>query len=239
MRTISGRVVAHARQRGPLQVLGSCLDWGARFALGSVAPSAALPGGFVHDGAAHDYTRHRYHYTWLNERAVEVAIAADALARVNPGAVLEVGNVLAHYQPVAHRVVDKYEAAPGVENVDVLDVTTDRPLDLVITISTLEHVGFDEPVQDPDKVGRSVDHLRSLLAPGGRLLATVPVGYNPSLDDLLRGGELSFTRLSALRRAGRSNRWAQVPLHEIWDAPYDRLLATASGIVVAEAGGLP
>ena len=69
---------------------------------------------------------HDYHYTWLNERAVEVALALDLLER-HPGAsVLEVGNVLGHYVPFEHTVVDKYEQAPGVLNEDVADLDLGR-----------------------------------------------------------------------------------------------------------------
>ena len=64
---------------------------------------------------------------------------------------LEVGNVLGHYVPVEHLVVDKYEQAPGVLNDDVADLDLGRQFDLVLAVSTLEHVGLDEETRDPDK----------------------------------------------------------------------------------------
>jgi hypothetical protein len=138
---------------------------------------------------------------------------------------------------VAHTVADKYERAPGVHNVDVVDVGDGDlagPYDLILAVSTLEHVGLDEEVQDPDKPARAVARLASLLAPGGRLFCTFPVGYNPALDERLRTDGLGFTRLTALRRTGRDNRWVQAPLDEVWGVPYDRLLYTAHAVVVAE-----
>ena len=235
---IARRVTRHARERGVLPVLADCTSWGLRWAAGR--PRAGRPGSvFEHEGRSHRYLRHPYNYTWLNERAVEIPLATavldDALAAgVAPQRVLEVGNVLGHYRPVRHRVVDRYERAPGVENVDVVDIDPDARFDLILSISTLEHVGFDEPVTDPGKPLRALEHLGSLLAPGGRLWCTFPTGYNPALDEGLRAGTLGFDRLTALRRTGRDNRWVQMPVSQVEGVPYEWLLYTAHAVVVAE-----
>jgi len=236
--TIARRISRHARTRGLAPVVADCASWAARWALGR--PLAGRPtAAFGHEGTALSYLRHPYNYTWLNERAVEVPLAAAALSEAGPTArVLEIGNVLAHYRQVTHPVVDKYEQAPGVHNVDVVDIGAGTglagPFDLVLAISTLEHVGLDEDVRDPDKPARAVAHLASLLAPGGRLWCTFPVGYNAALDERLRSDGLGFTRLTALRRTGRDNRWEQVPVDDVWGTAYDWLLYTAQAIVVAE-----
>ena len=231
--TIARRITRHARTRGLAPVVADCASWAARWALGR--PRTGRPTAtFGHDGHALPYLRHAYNYTWLNERAVEVPLAAAVLTEAGDRRVLEVGNVLAHYLPVSHPVVDKYEQAPGVHNVDVVDIDLPGPFDLVLAISTLEHVGFDEEVRDPGKPARGIAHLASLLAPGGRLWCTFPVGYNPALDEGLRTGGLGFTRLTALRRTGRDNRWEQVPVDDVWGTGYDWLLYTAQAVVVAE-----
>jgi hypothetical protein len=233
---IAARVARHARIRGLAPVVADCLTWGVRRVL--AGPGTRTPGTFVVDGTALPYFRHGYHYTWLNERAVEIPLAEAALDAAGTSArVLEVGNVLGHYRPVTHTVVDKYERSPGVRNVDVVDIGADLagPYDLILAVSTLEHVGLDEAVQDPEKPARAIAHLTSLLAPGGRLWCTFPVGYNPALDERLRDGRLGFDRLTALRRTGRANRWEQVPVDDVWGIPYDRLLYTAHAIVVAES----
>ncbi|MCA0145153.1 class I SAM-dependent methyltransferase [Blastococcus sp. LR1] len=232
--TIAARVARHTRNRGVLPVLTDCLAWGARWAVGRPLAGRPATATFAHDGSVHSYLRHPYNWTWLNERAVEVPLAAAVLAGAGGQRVLEVGNVLAHYQHVAHTVVDKYEQAPGVLNEDVAELTLTGPYDLILAVSTLEHVGLDEDVRDPDKPARAIARLTALLAPGGRLWCTFPVGYNPDLDRQLRSGELGFTRLSALRRTGPANRWEQVPLESVWDVDYDWLLYTAHAVVVAE-----
>jgi SAM-dependent methyltransferase len=228
------RVTSHARNRGILPVAASSVSWAARWAAGrplAGRPSAAT---FRYDGTTNRYLRHPYNWTWLNERAVEVPLAAAVLAGSKAERVLEIGNVLGHYQAVGHTVVDKYERAPGVLNIDVADLELPESYDLILAVSTLEHVGLDEEVQDPGKPARAIARLASLLAPGGRLWCTFPVGYNEALDRQLRAGELGFTRLTALRRLGPSNRWEEAPVDEVWGTGYDWLLYTAQAIVVAE-----
>jgi hypothetical protein len=163
-----------------------------------------------------------------------VPIAARVVAQHDPRRVLEVGNVLSHFVDFGHRVVDKYEQAPGVENADVLDITAPDPYDLVLAISTLEHVGWDESPRNPELALEAVDHLASLVAPGGELMLTLPCGFNPVLEGALREGRFGFDDVRALRRFGPLGpRWREVDPADAWDAPYDQLLCIASAVIVA------
>lgn len=227
------RIGPHVRERGPFGVAVALVGWFGAWVRGRVVVGRTTPRSFHVDGRRIRYVHHPYNTTWLNERAVEVALALQVLDEHGHGDVLEVGNVLSHYGRGGHRVVDKYERHPQVENVDVVGLSAVRCYDLVLSISTLEHVGLDEPVRDPAKVEVAVERMRSALRPGGLLWVTVPVGYNRHLDRALRSGELGLEPVVALRRH-RGNRWVQVGMDEVWDAPYDRLLYTAHGLVVAE-----
>lgn len=214
-------------------MLRACLTWGARYAAGRLHRPAPVP--FEHGGVTHHQLHHPYNWTWLNERAVEVPLALAVLAAAPPGArVLEVGNVLAHYGATGHTVVDKYERAPGVLNEDVSTVPLEGGYDLVLAVSTLEHVGFDEELRDPGKAVAAVRRLADALAPGGRLWLTVPTDYNPDLEAALREDRLGMTSLTALRRSAPGRRWEQVPVDQAWGAPYDWLLYTAQAVLVAE-----
>ncbi len=124
-------------------------------------------GTFEFAGRSYPYCVHLHNRSWRNERIVEVPIVwAEIAAR--PGArILEIGNVAAHYQRFRRDTVDKYEPFPGVVNEDIVEFRAVRPYDLVVSISTLEHVGFDEEVRDPGKSLRAVEAIRRLLAPGG------------------------------------------------------------------------
>lgn len=78
--TIARRVRSHARTRGLVPVLADCASWGARWAVGRPGAGRSSAATFRYDGADHPYLRHAYNYTWLNERAVEVPLAAAVLA---------------------------------------------------------------------------------------------------------------------------------------------------------------
>ena len=111
-------------------------------------------------------------------------------------------------------VVDRYELALGVWNIDVLTIDS-GPYDLIISISTSTMWGWDEDSEDADKPLRAVEHLASLLAPGGRLLVTMPVGYNPHVDSALRSGIFTFDELRYRRRVSHSNRWTEIPATDV------------------------
>jgi hypothetical protein len=88
--------------------------------------------------------------------------------------VLEVANVLSHYFAVDHDILDKFESGGSVRTEDVVSFRTADRYDLIVSISTLEHVGWDEEPQDAGKISRAIANLSDHLAPGGRLLATLP-----------------------------------------------------------------
>jgi len=164
---------------------------------------------FVVDGREYDYLWHPFESTWRSERAVEIPIGLAELRNADPRRTLEIGNVLRKYTspPARHLVVDRYEHAPGVINADALTYSG-GPYDLIVSISTLKHIGYDEEPRDAARAVRAVEHLRGLLRPEGTMLATIPIGYNRDLDDALRDGSLD-ARVSHLARTGRL-RWEQL-----------------------------
>jgi SAM-dependent methyltransferase len=225
------RVRTRARQRGVPRTLREMASWCAGYAAGLPRTVAGSGPGFTFDGREYRLLYHRHGFTWLNERAVEVPIAARAVADAASGRVLEIGNVLAHYGHGGHTVVDKYERGPGVLNVDALEYAPADPYDLIVSVSTLEHIGWDEVVREPRRAERSVEALATHLRPGGTLLVTLPVGYNPVLDEAIRAGSVPFSTLRALRRTGRTA-WVEDEPSAVWDVPYDHLVCAASAVVV-------
>lgn len=196
---------------------------------------------FTFDGRRYRYFYHRYNTTWKTERVVEVPIVWDIVRRHRGRRILEVGNVLAHYFPVAHDRLDKYEQGEGVINQDVVDFRAERPYDLIVSISTLEHVGWDEETRDPQKILRAIENLEGLLAPGGTMVVTLPLAYNPNADALLREGRIRFTRRHCLKRTSHDNRWAEVEWTEIegsqFDAPFRRINGLVIGVIEAGRQG--
>lgn len=188
---------------------------------------------FTFQGERLPYFLHRYNNTYRNERAVEVAVARWFLTREDNGRLLEVGNVLSHYGLTGHTVVDKYEPGEGVINADVVDYKPDELFDTVVTLSTLEHVGWDEEPREPEKVFAAFDAVRAFLAPGGRLLVTIPIGYNATLDDGLRGGRLTFDEEIWLLRTTRTNDWRECDREEALAAKYGHPFPAANALYVA------
>jgi hypothetical protein len=169
-------------------------------------------GSFEWDGEELDYLLHPYTSTAANERAVEVPIARRFIER-RAGAGLEVGNVLRHYGPGDWRVVDLYEAAPGVDNVDVFEVV--ERFDWVVAVSTLEHVRWDAPDRwDPRGAIDAVAHLRARLNPGGALLVSVPFGQHPYLDGAILSGGLEPDVQGSLVYEGHY--WRAIPGEAVW-----------------------
>lgn len=204
------------------------------------APAARLARrgrGFTFNGRRLPYFVHPYYETWRTERAVEIPLALEAIERHRSGRVLEVGNVLAHYGLGGHEVIDRYESGSGVRNEDVVEARLDGRYDVIVSISTLEHVGFDEDVEDPRKPVTAVEHLAEALAPGGELFVTVPLGYNHALDAALADDAFAFDEIGYLRRRTAANDWEQVGEHEArrW-ARYGYPFNNANVIAAARRG---
>jgi hypothetical protein len=230
---LGARVREAAATYGMRTVAREFARWGAGALAGVPWTLARSHGEFEFDGGRYRYLYHRYKLTWLTERAVEVPVVQAIVDRYAGKQVLEVGNVLSHYRPQRHLVLDRHEHAPGVLNRDVVESEGLGTFDLIISISTLEHVGWDERPREPGKAVKATETLRSLLAPGGLLVLTLPVGYNPSLDAAVRDGRIELSRCAALRRAGAGPRWHELPLADAWAVPYDFLLYRAGAVVFA------
>jgi hypothetical protein len=156
------------------------------------------------------YFNHWYNTTWNNERTIEIPIICRYLSENMDDNILEIGNVLSHYFKINHDVVDKYEKAEGVINEDVVDFQTSKKYNLIISISTLEHVGWDEIPRDPEKIFSAIDNLKLHLAPEGKLVVTLPLGQNSILDNYLETGKIKFTENYYLRRITKSNKWKEL-----------------------------
>lgn len=174
--------------------------------------------------------------TWAGERAVEIPIAKLYLDQYADRNVLEVGNVMSHYFPAAHDILDKFEKGKGIINEDIIDFSPAKQYDLVLSISTFEHIGFDDEATGASgqKIQTAIAACtKKLLKPDGKLVITVPLGYNPDLDRMIRCGELKPTREFYLRRLQKLD-WVASSKEEALQCRFRTPFPYANAILVAE-----
>jgi hypothetical protein len=191
---------------------------------------------FQLDGRSFPYHVARGNRTWDNERAVEIPLVrAELERRGHSDGVLEVGNVLGHYFDISHPVLDKYEQDPHVTwNEDIVSFQPPFAPELILSISTLEHVGHSERPHDPEKFRRALEVLLGWLAPGGRLVFTVPLGYNPAVREYLDAPHGARSGLRCMRRTTLDNLWRQADYAEVRDLRYGRPFPCANAIALVE-----
>jgi len=194
---------------------------------------------FAFQGATLECFYHAYNMTWACERCVEIPIARAYLGQHVGRRILEVGNVLSHYGPVAHDVLDKFEKGEQVINQDIVSFHPTTKYDLILSISTFEHIGFDDAADEGSaaKIKTAIQSCRQLLEPTGKLVLTVPIGYNPELDEMLKRGELPFQREFYLRRTGRQQ-WEPCDKSAARRCRYRRPFPYANAILAAECSAL-
>lgn len=171
-----------------------------------------------------------YNKTWRNERQIELPPALELLRQSDPKETLELGNVLSNYERVQHVVVDKYEEQVWTVREDIVDYRPGRTFRLIMSISTLEHVGWDEEDRDSAKFTLSLHHLVELLAPGGQLWATVPLGYSPYADAFLANPEDGFEVHFMTRVSVRPGDWTETASASPGTFPYLREVPTATAV---------
>lgn len=191
-------------------------------------------------GIQYPYFTHAYNATWRNERCVEIAVAQGFLDGLKGYKVLELGNVMSYYDP--HRgdpdfyssyvVVDKYERSPSVLNIDFVDYQTKELYDAFISISTFEHIGWDETPKDEAKVMRALKRIDDLVARKENVLVSFPLGYHPTLDAIVRDHEHGFKRYSCLVRTSRSNDWVETDPSDALRRPYGSTFEAANALFV-------
>lgn len=177
---------------------------------------------FTFQGATYRYFLSPHNFTWEHERIIEVPIIWKMVKENDGKKILEVGNVLSHYMSVKHDIVDKYEKAHGVINKDIIDFQSNSQYDLIVSISTFEHIGDDEVPPDSTKILDAIGNVKNLMAPGGMAVITFALGYNPGLDRLLSEGMVIFSDKYCMRRASRLNTWVEVNFDAVHNPTYDK-----------------
>lgn len=190
---------------------------------------------FTLNSQQYNYLYHT-HGSWKNERAVEVPICWKEIERNKGKRILEVGNVTSNYYKIQHEVLDKYERQSGVINEDVVNFKPDKKYDLILSISTLEHVGYDEckdfQLEEQNKILDAIKNLKQCLVNDGKLIVTMPLGYNPTLDEKILNEQLDFNEKYYLKRISESNKWIEIDKKDIENIKYNHPYPKANGLFV-------
>lgn len=176
-------------------------------------------------------------WAWRTERCVELALGKSALAAHGPDRSLEVGNVMPLAGVSGHTVVDKYEVGDRVVNEDIVDYAPGRRYRLVVSLSTLEHVGWDEVPRDPAKAVLALERMSVLVDDDGALLVTIPVGVRRDLESaFVTAAGSTFDSVTLLVRRSRRPRWEARPLSELPGVLYGRPFPCGNGVLVGMRG---
>lgn len=189
-------------------------------------------GSFTFNKKKYQYFYHPSNLTWNNERTIEVPIFQYILKKAKDKKVLEVGNVMGQYFYHNHDVVDKYEKAVNVVNEDIITFNPKKKYDLIISISTLEHVGFDEKKKDKTKVLKGMTNLLSHLKRGGKFIYSIPIDYNTNMDELLKNHKMPYDEAFYLKRVTKDNRWQQTTREFALNKKYNFPFPCANGLFI-------
>ncbi len=71
-----------------------------------------------------------------------------------------------------------------------------------------------------------------MLKPGGKMLITVPIGYNPTVDKMLKNGNPAFTKRFFLKRNSYANYWTESDENEALKLTYALKYNAANAIAI-------
>ncbi len=185
---------------------------------------ASLPKkSFTVNGKKYPYFIRQRNTTWINERAVEIPLVMDIIQQYSPSSVLEVGAVLTHYfpyLPIRWDILDKFEKGNEIINADAAEYISPFKYDLVVSVSTLEHVGQDDDVKDQKKIFQAFENIqKNCLKKSGTFVVTIPLGYHPAFDQALFESKLKFDETYFLQRS-RGLHWKQITKEQAKGAKY-------------------
>jgi len=192
------------------------------------------PKSFTFQNKKINYENSFYNTSFINERSIEVPIVKELILEetlsknicsnenTKKFEILEIGNVLSYYNINLKRdIVDKYEQAENVINEDIEFFNPGKKYDLIISISTLEHVGNDAPEEiDSAKLGRVLKHItENLISETGTIIITLPINQNKNTDSYIFSNSLSgkiFHNFKVFERNSfLFNLWKEIPYKKI------------------------
>lgn len=171
------------------------------------------------------YCREKYNLSWRNERAVEIPIF-QRLVRENIKAnILEVGCVLKWYKssPKSNwTILDKFEKFGSTINLDIINYKPRTKFDLILSISTIEHIGLEDGSSKKNKVIKAINHLiTNCLSKKGKIIFSIPIGYNKYLDNQIFSKRIHLSKTYYFLRRSNSE-WREVDSEQVINCEYNK-----------------
>lgn len=189
---------------------------------------------FKYDKNNFFYYIHKHNSTFYNERAIELPIILEYYNNHDPEHILEVGDVLSHYISPKHTIIDKFETNSHVLTADAITYSPSKKFKLIVSISTIEHIGWDDDPFKPELVLDAIINLKKLLTSDGLLIVTAPIGYNSFLDKKIAKNDLGLDKQLFFTR-DKNNKWTEtaidISITKKYGQPYPSANALFIGII--------
>jgi len=121
-------------------------------------------------------------------------------------------------------VVDKYEIFPGVINQDIEDFRLCDKFGLIISISTIEHIGLDDSPKDLEKAIRVLKKLKTkFLEEDGIMLVSFPINYNEKISEMINKNKISNFKIFCFKKTDQKyNLWEETTYEEVKDIKHSQ-----------------
>lgn len=169
--------------------------------------------------------------TFYNERMIEIPIFKGILKQNRGKKILEVGNVMHNFMNTKHDVLDKYEVSKGVINEDIITYNPQKKYDLVISVSTLEHVGWDEIPKNPSLIFDAIKNLKKITKKDGEIIFSIPWNYNTFFDKIFLENKIGFTNLTFLKK-NKKDVWLETTLNDLKKVKFNFKVPCANALVI-------
>lgn len=166
-----------------------------------------------------------------SERIVEIPLTIKLIQKTKFDSCLEIGDTVSKYFTFPHDIIDKYERRHNIIQADAYSYNFPVKYDLIISISTIEHIGKDEDKVFPEKAVLTLKRLMQQLNTHGLLFVTVPINYNEELDTFIRSNP-SELNICFLARISFTNMWRQVSKETAFQHTYNYSYFHANSIAI-------
>lgn len=147
--------------------------------------------------------------------------------------ILEVGCVLKHYSfssKIKLIVVNKYEKFENVINEDIVEYKPKIKYDLIVSVSTIEHIGIEDGIIIPEKAKYAINQIiKNCLSKKGSFYFTIPIGYNKYLDKQIFNNEISFSEKHYFIKFDK-NTWLEASKDQVLDSKYNKPFIGANAL---------